>query len=112
MKLIVVYSDDLQISITKFMQACDMFSSDKVISKAKEFDIVTESKDPLSIEENDVEKLVESMRGKGFRIIAFFIPGNPNFAWRDETINAISNGYQWCTLDSALEQLGFPEVTA
>jgi hypothetical protein len=109
MDLITIQSDAQQISTTELMQACDLFAKDKVIADVMTFEIETKSQEPLSLTEEKVEKLIGSMRDKGYRIIAFFIPGNPKFAWRDETVQAISNGIHWCPLDSVLEQLGFPK---
>lgn len=54
-----------------------------------------------------IDKIVNGLQSDGERVVAAFIPDNPNGAYRDESVKTISDGKQWILLDKVLEAYKF-----
>lgn len=56
-----------------------------------------------------ISRFKEGYEIQGYRVTAIFSPGNPEGAWRDPEIKAVSTGHDWMMLNDRLKQLGYIE---
>ena len=47
---------------------------------------------------------------KKIRLIAAFVPGSPEGAWRDLSVKSVSNGNQWALFEAYLANNGFVQA--
>ena len=104
MKITVITQDAEK---TKLMQALDLFKPFKVIL-GEEICIEAELVQPGTLPKalQDVRETID--KDNNFKVIAVFVPGNPEGAWRDPTVKCVSTGSKWGMFDKYLKALKYP----
>lgn len=92
-------------SMDNFMHASGTFEPFKAYATINNFEI-TFAEAQVN-EKVLIDNLVKGLTSQGERVVAAFIPDNPNGAYRDESIKTISDGKQWILLDKVLEAYKF-----
>ena len=87
------------------MHAADVFEPFKVFATIQAYELTL--KPGVSVAEaiSRVCKATEQQ----FRIVAAFVPGNPEGAFLDKTVKAISDGQKWCLLEPILKHYAFTD---
>ena len=90
----------------EIMHRLAVFESFKRMVRIYKLDITL--KPGISLEDT-LKHCRRTLESGGIKIVALFSPGNPDGAYADHTVKAISNGNNWALLDDALKAYGFVE---
>jgi hypothetical protein len=94
---------------SRFMQGADVFEHFKVFANIYELGIVLKPDVSKSKALGEIRTLLER---NGQRVVAIFMPNEPDGAWRDKSVKVVSDGYKWFMLEKYLEEAGFIEEQA
>ena len=86
------------------MHSLDVFSQSKALVTPEVLTVTL--KVGCSIEKglSDLRMVYEEV---GRRVTAVFIPGDPRGAWKDDSVQTISDGHKWTMLDDYLKYYNF-----
>jgi hypothetical protein len=95
--------------LTEFMQRADMFEPFKVLAHIYELSAETTPKSDAE-GKGFLDALAEcrsTLEQDGIRVVACFIPNEPQGAYVDHTVKVISDGEKFLLLDDALKAYGY-----
>jgi len=91
---------------TAFMQAADVFEPFKVLASATRYTLTLKAGCSDQKAVADLKRLLEA---DNQRVVAVFIPGSSEGAYRDESVRVVSDGRFFRTLDDILESFFYKE---
>jgi hypothetical protein len=89
--------------IDQFIHACDVFEPSKCLATPQGFDVSFKGEATPQVKQKVVEgfrKTAESVDDS--RVVAVFIPGDPESAFIDTSVKVISDGHHWTLLSDFL----------